>query len=52
MASKVWIWEGIPMKTITKLGKEDFVMEITSIELVDVDASKFELPEGINFKEY
>jgi hypothetical protein len=52
MASKVWIWEGIPMKTVTKLGKEDFVMEITTIELVDVDASKFELPEGISFKEY
>ncbi len=52
MASKVWIWEGIPMKTITKLGKEDFVMEITSIELTDVDANLFELPEGVSFKEY
>lgn len=52
MTSKIWIWEGIPMKTITKLGKEDFIMEITSIELCDVDQTKFELPEGITFKEY
>lgn len=52
MASKVWIWEGIPMKTVTKLGKEDFVMEVTEIEITDVDAAKFELPKDVTFKEY
>ena len=50
--SKVWIWEGIPMKTVSKLGKEDFVMEIITIDTGDVDKSKFVLPEDINFVEY
>jgi len=49
--SKVWIWEGIPMKTVSKLGKEDFVMEIVEIETGSVDKSKFELPEGVTFIE-
>lgn len=52
IASKVWIWEGIPMKTVSKLGKEDFIMEISEIETGDVDAGKFELPEGVTFSEY
>ena len=49
--TKVWIWEGIPMKTVSKLGKEDFVMEITEIETGSVDKSKFELPATVNFNE-
>ncbi len=50
--TKVWIWEGIPMKTITKMGKEDIVMEIEFLETGNVDASKFVLPDSINFVEY
>jgi hypothetical protein len=50
--SKVWIWEGIPMKTVSKFGKDDFVMEITTIEIKDIDNSIFKLPEGIDFKKF
>ncbi|HOK38221.1 MAG TPA: hypothetical protein P5538_03555 [Bacteroidales bacterium] len=50
--SKVWVWEGIPMKTVSKLGKQDFVMEIVEIDTDNVELEKFVLPEEINFIEY
>lgn len=52
VASKVWIWNGIPMKTVSKLGKQDFVMEIIEIEIGIVDANKFVIPKDVSFKEY
>ena len=51
--TSVWIWQGLTLKTISNMvGVVSSVSEVTEIlEGVEVAKEKFELPEGINFKE-
>jgi hypothetical protein len=46
-----WTWEGVPMKTITKFGGKDVTMEAVEVKDGAVSSSKFDLPQGITFKE-
>lgn len=46
-----WSWNNIMVKTITKMGGNDFIIEATKIQETTVDPKMFELPQGITFKE-
>lgn len=46
-----WIWEGIPMKTITQFAGQDVTMEAVEINVGKTDASKYQIPESIQFTE-
>jgi len=46
-----WVWDNIMIKSITKMGGNDFVIEATKIQETPVDSKIFELPAGVNFKE-
>lgn len=46
-----WVWNNIMIKSITKMGGNDFVIEATKIQETPVDSKIFELPAGVNFKE-
>ena len=39
------------IKSITKMGGNDFVIEATKIQETSVDPKMFELPAGVTFKE-
>ncbi|MDR1601446.1 MAG: hypothetical protein LBS42_03355 [Tannerella sp.] len=48
----VWVWKGLTLKTEMKMMGNTVTVEATEIiETKDIPKSKFELPEGINFKE-
>jgi hypothetical protein len=51
MEAVTWTWEGVPMKTVTKFGGKDVIMEATEIKEGDISSSKFDLPQGVTFKE-
>lgn len=51
MEAVTWTWEGVPMKTITKFGGKDVTMEAIEANEGDITSSKFDLPQGITFKE-
>jgi len=46
-----WSWNNIMVKSITKMGENDFVIEATKIQETSVDPKMFELPQGVIFKE-
>ena len=46
-----WTWEGIPIKTVTKFGGKDIAMEAVTITEEDIPATRFDIPEGITFKD-
>jgi len=46
-----WSWNNIMVKSITKMGGNDFVIEATKIQETSVDPKMFELPDAVNFKE-
>lgn len=46
-----WSWNNIMVKSITKMGGNDFVIEATKIQETPVDSKMFELPDGVTFKE-
>jgi hypothetical protein len=55
MKMKVWVWEGIPLKTEMNMGGKDakpMVMEATKIETdVDVAADKFTVPSDVKLSD-
>lgn len=46
-----WVWNNIMIKSITKMGGNDFVIEATKIQDGSVDPKIFELPAGVTFRE-
>lgn len=46
-----WSWNNIMVKSITKMGGKDFVIEATKIQETSVDPKMFETPNGVTFKE-
>jgi hypothetical protein len=46
-----WIWNNIMIKTITSMGNTNMVIEATKIEEGPVDATVFEIPSNVTFKE-
>lgn len=46
-----WTWNNIPIKSVTKMSGNDFVIEATKIQETSVDSKMFELPDGVTFKE-
>jgi hypothetical protein len=46
-----WTWNNILIKSTTKMGGADFVIEATKIQDGSVDSKIFELPAGVIFKE-
>lgn len=42
---EVWVWKGIPMKTVTDFGGMSIVSEVTEFSEEAVDASVFEIPK-------
>ena len=46
-----WTWNNILIKSATKMGGADFVIEATKIQDGSVDPKIFELPAGVTFKE-
>jgi hypothetical protein len=46
-----WSWNNIMIKSITKMGGNEFVIEATKIQDGSVDPKMFELPAGVTFKE-
>lgn len=52
MATKTWTWNGIALKSETPIGKGVMTMEAIEVKEEAVDASKFQLPTDVKFKEY
>lgn len=46
-----WTWNNILIKSATKMGGNDFVIEATKVQDGNVDSKMFELPAGVTFKE-
>lgn len=46
-----WTWNNLMVKSVTKMGDAEFVIEATKIQDGSVDSKVFELPAGVNFKE-
>jgi len=46
-----WTWNNILIKSVTKMGGADFVIEAKKIQDGSVDSKIFELPAGVTFKE-
>jgi len=46
-----WTWNNVLIKSVTKMGGADFVIEATKIQDGSVDPKIFELPAGVTFKE-
>jgi len=46
-----WTWNNILIKSVTKMGGADFLIEATKIQDTSVDPKMFELPDGVTFKE-
>ena len=45
----VWVWQGLPLKSVTNVAGNTVVEEVTEIrEGAEIAKEKFELPEGIN----
>ena len=42
---KVYVWEGIPMKTVTNAMGMEIVAKVTEVKECEVDASLFEVPK-------
>lgn len=46
-----WTWNNILIKSVTKMGGNNFIIEATKIQDGSVDSKIFELPAGVTFKE-
>ena len=46
-----WTWNNILIKSTTKMGGADFVIEATKVQDGSVDFKIFDLPAGVTFKE-
>ena len=46
-----WTWNNILIKSVTKMGQGEFIIEATKIQDGSVDSKLFELPAGVTFKE-
>jgi hypothetical protein len=46
-----WIWEGIPLKTISQFAGQDVTMEATEVNVGKADKPVFNIPESIKFVE-
>lgn len=46
-----WTWNNILIKSTTKMGGADFVIEATKIQDGPVNSKMFELPAGVTFKD-
>jgi len=46
-----WVWGNIMIKTITKFGTGEMIIEATKIEEGPIDGSLFEIPANITFSE-
>ena len=46
-----WTWNNLMVKSITKMGEAEFVIEATKIQDRSVDSKIFELSTGVTFKE-
>jgi hypothetical protein len=44
-----WVWNNVMVKSITKMGGKDFIIEAVKIEEIPVDAKMFEIPKAVNF---
>jgi hypothetical protein len=55
MPMKVWVWEGIPLRTEMKLGKDapkPMVTEVANLQLdIDVPADRFTVPADVKLTE-
>ena len=52
MKATLWIWEGIPVKTVSSFGGNEVVMEAVEIKTGNVGTVNFEVPESIAFSDY
>jgi hypothetical protein len=50
--STVWVWENIPMKTISSFAGNEVVMEAVEIKTGKLDNVSFEIPQEITFTDY
>jgi hypothetical protein len=48
----VWVWESIPMKTVSSFAGNEVVMEAVEVKTNSIGNVSFELPEGITFTDY
>ena len=44
--STIWLWKGIPMKSVNSMGNKELTLEVTKMDESPIDPSKFELPKG------
>jgi hypothetical protein len=52
MPMKVWVWEGIPMRSEISMGKAEMVSEVKKIDLDSpVPADRFVVPDGVTITE-
>lgn len=51
VSAMTWTWEGLPIKTVTKMGDKEVLMEAIEVKEGDVPAAKFEVPSNITFTE-
>jgi hypothetical protein len=51
MQTKTWMWKGIALKSATPMGKGTITMEAVEVKEESVDASKFQIPGDVKFKE-
>lgn len=52
MKATMWIWEGIPLKTVSSFGGNEVVMEAVEITTGNIGVVNFEVPESITFSDY
>jgi hypothetical protein len=50
--STVWVWESIPMKTVSSFGGNEVVMEAVEIKTGKLDNVNFDIPTSITFTDY
>lgn len=49
---KVWIWDGIPLKSVSSVSGIEVTMEALQLKVnVDIPAEKFEVPKGVKMEE-
>lgn len=46
-----WMWNNIMVKSVTKMGNGEMIIEATKIEESPIDANLFRLPDNITFEE-
>lgn len=50
---KVWIWEGLPLKSVSSVSGIEVTMEALNMKMnIDIPSGKFEVPAGVKMAEY